>query len=146
MIVKDTVDYHLRSTLFTMRRMYNLMAQQIGITQGIGYALINIGEVGIPATKIGPLMGMTSSSLSRMLKNMEDDGYIFRKPDTEDGRVVNIYLTNAGKILKNKIEEVVLDFNQRLLKKLNIKDLQAFEKVNDVIKEEAKIEIEKLKN
>jgi len=68
MIVEDTVDFHLRSTLFAMRRMYNLIAQENGITQGIGYALINVGEEGMPATKIGPLMGMTSSSLSRMLK------------------------------------------------------------------------------
>lgn len=145
MIVEETVDYHLRSTLFTMRRMYNLMAQDIGITQGIGYALINITEEGIPATKIAPLMGMTSSSLSRMLKNMEDDGYIFRKADKIDKRIVRIFLTDNGKQLKKKIEEVVLEFNQKLFKKLKIEDLQKFELVNNVIKDQAKIEIEKLK-
>jgi len=145
MIVNDTVDYHLRSTLFIMRRMYNLMAQEIGITQGIGYALINIGDEGIPATKIAPLMGMTSSSLSRMLKNMEDDGYIIRKPDKDDKRVVRIFLSKAGSKLKNKIEEVVIEFNRKLLGRLNIEELRAFEKVNNAIKEEARIEIDKRK-
>ncbi len=146
MIVEDTVDFHLRSTLFAMRRMYNLMAQQIGITQGIGYALINIGDQGIPATKIAPLMGMTSSSLSRMLKNLEEDGLVFRKQDEVDKRVVNIFLTNDGLKLKKLIEEVVLEFNNKLFKKLNLKELQIFEKVNNIIKEQAKLEIEKLKN
>ncbi|MBT3173488.1 MAG: MarR family transcriptional regulator [Lentimicrobiaceae bacterium] len=145
MIVDETVDYHLRSTLFTMRRMYNLMAQEFGITQGIGYALINIGEEGIPATKIAPLMGMTSSSLSRMLKNMEDNGYIFRKQDLEDRRVVRIFLSFDGRALKKKIEDVVLDFNTKLLKRLSKNEIKAFEKVNSIIKEEAKSEIEKLK-
>ncbi len=145
MIVNDTVDYHLRSTLFIMRRMYNLMAQEIGITQGIGYALINIGEDGIPATKIAPLMGMTSSSLSRMLKNMEEDGYILRKRDKTDKRVVMIFLSEKGSKLKSKIEDVVLDFNTKLFNRLDKKDLKAFEKVNDIIKEEAKIEIDKRK-
>ena len=146
MIVEDTVDFHLRSTLFTMRRMYNLMAQEIGITQGIGYALINIKNEGIPATKIAPLMGMTSSSLSRMLKNLEDDKLIYRKPDDNDKRIVNIFLTKDGKELRKKIEEVVLEFNKKLNIKLNIKELQIFEKVVNTIKEQAKIEINQIKN
>ncbi len=146
MNVEDTVDFHLRSTLFTMRRMYNLMAQEIGITQGIGYALINISDEGIPATKIAPLMGMTSSSLSRMLKNLEDDGLVYRKPDREDKRVVRIFLSDNGKKLRSKIEEVVLDFNRKLFKELNLRDIQAFERVNNVIKERAKTEINRLRN
>ncbi len=146
MIVEDTVDFHLRSTLFAMRRMYNLIAQENGITQGIGYALINIGAEGMPATKIGPLMGMTSSSLSRMLKKMEDDGMIYRKPDQEDKRIVRIFLTEEGKKLKDKIEEFVLEFNGKLFKKLQLKDLQTFERVNNAIKEQVKLEINIHKN
>ena len=142
MIVEDTVDFHLRSTLFAMRRMYNLIAQENGITQGIGYALINIGEDGIPATKIAPLMGMTSSSLSRMLKNMEDDSMIYRKPDKEEKRIVRIFLTDEGSILRDKVEQVVLDFNNKLFKKLELKELQIFEKVNNIIKEQVREEID----
>ena len=142
MIVEDTVDFHLRSTLFAMRRMYNLIAQENGITQGIGYALINIGEDGIPATKIAPLMGMTSSSLSRMLKNMEDDGMIYRETDKADKRIVRIFLTDEGSKLRDKVEQVVLDFNNKLFKKLELKELQVFEKVNNVIKEQVREEID----
>lgn len=142
MIVEDTVDYHLRSTLFAMRRMYNLIAHENGISQGIGYVLINIGEEGIPATKIAPLMGMTSSSLSRMLKNMEDEGMIYRKHDNEDKRVVRIYLTMEGSKLRDRVEQVVLDFNNKLFKKLELKELQVFEKVSNVIKELVKEEID----
>jgi len=90
-------------------------------------------------------MGMTSSSLSRMLKNMEDNGYIFRKQDLEDRRVVRIFLSFDGRALKKKIEDVVLDFNTKLLKRLSKNEIKAFEKVNSIIKEEAKSEIEKLK-
>ena len=146
MIVEDTVDFHLRSTLFAMRRMYNLIAQENGITQGIGYALINIGEEGIPATKIAPLMGMTSSSLSRMLKKMEDDRMIYRKPDTDDKRIVRIFLTTEGTKLRDKVKQVVLDFNNELFKKLDIKELQTFEKVSNIIKEQVREEIDMRRN
>ncbi|MFK5856409.1 MAG: MarR family transcriptional regulator [Bacteroidota bacterium] len=145
MIVEDTVDFHLRSTLFAMRRMYNLLAHENGITQGVGYALINIGEEGIPATKIAPLMGMTSSSLSRMLKNMEEDGIISRKQDKVDKRIVKICLTKEGKLMRDKVEQAVLKFNSELFKKLDLKDLQAFERVNNMIKEQVKIEIDLMK-
>ncbi|HJN07032.1 MAG TPA: MarR family transcriptional regulator [Bacteroidales bacterium] len=141
MIVEDTVDFHLRSTLFAMRRMYNLIALENGITQGIGYALINIGEEGIPATKIAPLMGMTSSSLSRMLKTMQDEGMIYRQPDKDDKRIVRIFLTVEGEILRDRVEQVVLNFNNELFKKLDIEALRAFERVNNIIKEQVKQEI-----
>ena len=146
MIVEDTVDFHLRSTLFAMRRMYNLLAQENGITQGIGYALINIGEAGIPDTKIAPLMGMTSSSLSRLLKNMEEDGMIYRESDKDDKRIVRIFLTDTGFKLRDRVKQVVLDFNNKLFKKLKWEELQIFEKVNNVIKEQVKEEIDVLKN
>ncbi len=76
---------------------------------------------------------------------MEDDGFIFRKQDEEDKRVVMIYLSPAGKKLKAKIEETVLEFNNRLFKHLDIEQLRTFEKVTNVIKEEARIEIDKHK-
>ena len=82
MNIQETVDFQLRSTLFAMRRMYNLLAAENGITQGIGYALVNIGKEGIPSTKIAPLMGMTASSLSRLLKKMEDDGLVYKGEKT----------------------------------------------------------------
>jgi DNA-binding MarR family transcriptional regulator len=141
MNIEQTVDYHLRSTLFAMRRMYNLLAAQNGITQGIGYALVNIGKEGVPATKIAPMMGMTSSSLSRLLKNMEDDGLIYRKPEKEDKRVVRIFLTQEGLELKKKIKDVVINFNQRLFEKISKEDFKAFVKINDLIKEQVKEDV-----
>jgi len=134
MNIKETVDYHLRSTLFATRRMYNILAIDNGITQGIGYALINISKEGVPATKIAPLMGMSTSSLSRLLKNMEDDGLIFRKSDEDDRRVVKIYLTPRGNELRLKVRKVVIDFNSKLSEIISQADMEAFVRVNEIIR------------
>lgn len=142
MNIQETVDYHLRSTLFAMRRMYNLLAAENGITQGIGYALINIGKDGIPATKIAPIMGMTSSSLSRLLKNMEEDGYIFRKNDKSDKRVVRIFLTSKGLKLREQVKSAVVDFNTRLMSKISNEELKAFEKISNLIKEQVQLDMD----
>ena len=124
MNIEETVDFHLRSTLFAMRRMYNLLATENGITQGIGYALINIGKDGIPATKIAPIMGMTSSSLSRLLKEMETNGLIYRQHDDEDKRVVRIFLTKEGLKLREKVKEVVVNFNKNLFEKIKPEEMK----------------------
>lgn len=136
MNIEETIDFHLRSSLFAMRRMYNLLAVQNGITQGIGYVLINIGKEGIPATKIAPLMGMTFSSLSRLLKNMETGGFIYRKHDDDDKRIVRVFLTKEGLALREKVKDVVVNFNSNLFNKIKPEDLEGFIKVNNAIKEQ----------
>jgi DNA-binding MarR family transcriptional regulator len=136
MNIQETVDYHLRSTLFATRRMYNILAIENGITQGIGYALINISKDGVPATKIAPMMGMSTSSLSRLLKNMEDEGLIYRKLNEDDRRVVKIFLTPRGSELRVKVRKVVIDFNSKLSEIINPADMEAFVRVNEIIRQQ----------
>jgi len=146
MNIEETVDYHLRSTLFAMRRMYNLMASENGITQGIGYALLNIGKNGVPATKIAPMMGMTSSSLSRLLKNMEDDGLIYREADKDDKRIVKIFVTQTGLKLREQVKEVVVNFNKDLMQKISPEELSTFKKVNQVIRDQVRTDLDDFQN
>lgn len=146
MNIEETVDFHLRSTLFAMRRMYNVLAIENKITQGIGYALINIGKEGIPATKIAPMMGMTSSSLSRLLKNMEDDGLIYRKSDNGDKRVVKIFVTEKGFSLREEVRKAVVSFNKKVLSQITNDEMKAFQKVNLLIREQVKVDLEEFQN
>lgn len=138
MNTQETVDFHLRSTLFSMMRMYNMLAAQHGITQGVGYVLLIIDKEGTPATKVAPLMGMSSSSLSRLLKNMEDNGIIYKKTSYNDKRVVKVFLTEKGVSLRRQVKKVVVEFNKQLEEKLSREELNAFAKVTDVIKEQVK--------
>jgi len=142
MNIQDTVDFHLRSTLFATKRMYNVLAAENGITQGIGYVLINIGKEGIPATKIAPIMGMTSSSLSRLLKSMEDDGYIYRKHDNKDKRVVKVFVTEKGLKQREMVKKAVVEFNERVMAKITPEEMQTFEKVNALIREQVQIDLD----
>jgi DNA-binding MarR family transcriptional regulator len=141
MNIEETVDYHIRATLFKMMRMYNLYAAENGITQGIGYVLILIREEGVPATKIAPLMGMGTSSLTRLLKTMETDGLIYRQPDEQDRRVVRIFLTEKGQQLREKAKTVVLNFNEKLFGKITKKEMEAFAKVTSIIRDQTENEI-----
>ncbi len=142
MDLKETVDFHIKSTWHSITRMYNLIAAQYGLSQTIGYVLINIEKEGTPATKIAPLMGMEPTSLSRLLKNMEESGLIFRKGDKTDKRIVRIFLTEKGVVARKISKETILNFNDELLTKIEGKDLENLTKVLGIIKEQVQTKIE----
>lgn len=146
MKIQETVDYQIRGTLFAMRRMYNLLAAELGTTQGVAYVLINVPRSGVAATRIAPMMGMGTTSLSRLLKTMEDDGLIYRMKDEVDRRVVYIHLTDKGITLRKKVRQVVIDFNKRIFPKLSEEDIQSFVKVCSAIRLEVCNEIQRFGN
>lgn len=89
--------------------------------------MLNINsKEGIAATKIAPRMGMRATSLSRILKKMEDDGLIYRKNDEHDGRSVLIHLTDEGKKKKRIAKKVVKEFNEYVIARLNKGKLDSF--------------------
>jgi len=141
MKIEETVDFQIRSTLFAMRRMYTVLAAENGLTQGVGYVLINVPKEGVAATRIAPMMGMGSTSLSRLLKTMEMDGLIYRRTDDKDRRVVYIHLTENGVALRMKARQVVLDFNTNLMAQISESDMQTFVKVSERIRSQVSIEM-----
>ncbi|MCC5937437.1 MAG: winged helix-turn-helix transcriptional regulator [Lunatimonas sp.] len=142
---EETFDFHIKSCWHSISRMYNQKAAQEDITASIGYVLINIhSKDGTPATKIAPMLGLETRSLTRVLKSMEDKGLIEKRPDPLDRRSVRIFLTELGRQKKGKSVETVMDFNQKVQKALTEKELKSFfrifRKINDVIHQNQKSE------
>ena len=107
--------------------MYNQQAAKYDITASIGFVLLNINsKEGTPATKIAPLMGLESRSLTRMLKGMEEKGLIHKKKDKIDKRSVRIYLTAKGKRKKEIARETVLRFNNVIMEVIPEDKLKTF--------------------
>lgn len=138
---EETIDYQIKSCWHSISRMYNQRAIQEGITTSIGFVLININsKEGTPATKIAPMMGLESRSLTRVLKTMEDKGLISKKPDNVDRRSVRVYLTEEGKRKKAVSVETIMDFNEKVKKAISTKEwhtfFSVFNKINKVISNE----------
>ncbi len=110
-----TVDYHIKSGWLAISRMYNAKAAKYDMTMAIGYVLLNIDvEKGTPATKIAPLLGLEPRSLTRMLKTLEERGWIYREGRMNDKRFVSVNLTEAGKKQREIARKTVIEFNQQV--------------------------------
>lgn len=133
---KQSLDFSVKATWLAIAKMYNAMGADFGITHSNGYVLLNIDkENGTPATKIAPLMGMEARSLSRILKSMEDEGWVYRKLDKKDKRKVLICLTDIGKEKREFARQAVKEFNRKVKEQLEPDQLVTFFHVIDKISE-----------
>jgi len=131
---EKTIDYVLRATWMAVSKMYNEEAGKAGSTMATGFALLSIDpEDGTPSTSLGPKMGMEATSLSRILKTMEEKGLIIRKRNPSDGRSVLIHLTEFGKEMRDYSKRVVLRFDEAVKENVSDKDLKTFIEVANTI-------------
>ncbi|CAH8290934.1 DNA-binding MarR family transcriptional regulator [Mariniflexile fucanivorans] len=129
-----TIDYILRTTWLAVQKMYNEEAAKFETTMATGFTLLSIDpEKGTPSTALGPKMGMEATSLSRILKTMEQKGLIERKPNPDDGRGVIIHLTEFGHEKRAYSKERVVIFNEAIKKNVSEEKLKHFYEVSDVI-------------
>jgi len=133
---EETIDFHIKWTWHAISRMYNVYAGQNDMTMSIGYVLLNIDlETGTPATKIGPSIGMEPRSLTRMLKSLEERGWIYRETDAKDKRFVNVFLTDKGKEKRRFARDGVIAFNKAICEVVPEEELSKFIDTLDRIKE-----------
>lgn len=110
--------------------MYNEVAAGYGATMATGYVLLSIDkEKGTPSTALGPKMGMEATSLSRILKSMEEKALIERKPNPNDGRSVLVFLTPFGIEKREDAKAAVINFNTQVSQRFASEDLSIFFKV-----------------
>lgn len=94
-------------------RLYKPMLDELGVTYPQFLVLISLWrEDGQSVGTISTALGLDSSTLTPMLKRLEQAGLLNRKRDADDERRVRISLTKAGRALQghargvlNRIEE-----------------------------------------
>ncbi|WP_397446990.1 MarR family winged helix-turn-helix transcriptional regulator [Polaribacter sp. R77954] len=129
-----SIDHQLRATWQAVAKMYNEQAAKHDSTMATAFVLLTIDKInGTPSTALGPLMGMEPTSLSRILKNMEEKGAICREKNPDDGRSVIIKLTDYGKEMRKISKGHVYQFNNIVREYVNQNELDSFFKVMNTI-------------
>lgn len=134
---QETIDYFLKVVWQTVANRYNQLVAEHGITQSIGYLLINIDEKeGTTVSQVAALLGLKSTSLSRMLAQLEKSGFIYRELNEGDKRSVKIYLTELGKEKRHQARVIGKLFNNYLNEHISENDreylIKMLKKVNQL--------------
>ena len=137
---KSRVDFVMRQGWKNIEKMYNNEASKYDVTFSIGFTLISIDpKNGSPSTSIGPIMGLESNSISRILNSMENKNLITRRPNPNDGRGIIISLTKLGLSRREIVIQKIRHFKNLLRSRIDQSDLEAFHRVslqmNEIIEE-----------
>lgn len=132
----ETIDYLLKISWQNLANKYNQIAAQHGFTQAAGYILINIHRDGTPVSQLATSTGVKTTSLSRVLNNLETLGFIYREASDTDKRSVKVYLTELGQKKRKIAKDVVRQFNDFLDSQLSDRErtqlIKTLSKINDL--------------
>lgn len=131
---KRTICFDTKITWLNIARMYNTEAEQYDLSVSAAFVLLHIDDDGTQVTQLAPLLGMEASSMTRILNNIEERGWIERRRyNKEDRRAVKIYLTKSGMEAREIAKEKVRHFNKVVQSSVSEQDLDAFFRVMDTV-------------
>ncbi|MCT4319399.1 MarR family winged helix-turn-helix transcriptional regulator [Elizabethkingia anophelis] len=126
----DNIDLVLKQTWLAVSKMYSERAHEYDSTAVQALTLLKIDpKEGTRSTNLGPKMAIEPTSLTRIIKLLEDNGYIYKEKTTTDKREVIIKLTDKGLNSRNLSKEVVVNFNKRVIETINPEKLETFKEV-----------------
>ena len=135
----NTIDYYLKTAWQSAANKYSQIASQFGITQATGYVLINIHKEGTPVSQLANLLGVKTTSLSRILNNLEGLGLIYRETNRADKRSVKVFMTPLGTEKREQAKDVVRKFNAYLDEHLSDEEraatIQTLKRINQLAAE-----------
>ena len=105
----DKVDCEIRESLdkisFQMRRDYNESLRELNLYVGQDNLLSRLwlGD-GVTQMQLCEHLKCEPPTVTNMVKSLEQNGFIYRKRDEHDARVMRIYLTDKGKELQKPVE------------------------------------------
>ncbi|WP_394940903.1 MarR family winged helix-turn-helix transcriptional regulator [Psychromicrobium sp. YIM B11713] len=107
MSVQDQTLVDLVSEVFRLFRALKSASHE-PLPEGVGVAHIGIvsllAQVGeCRATALAEVMGIGPSALSRQLAELDEQGYVARRPDPEDGRATLIAVSSQGTELLSRV-------------------------------------------
>jgi MarR family transcriptional regulator, organic hydroperoxide resistance regulator len=107
--MNDKVDCEIRQSLdkisFQMRRDYNESLRELNLYVGQDNLLSRLwlGD-GVTQMQLCEHLKCEPPTVTNMVKSLEQNGFIYRKRDEHDARVMRIYLTDKGKELQKPVE------------------------------------------
>ncbi len=80
------------------------------------YALHHIGAIpGISFSQLSDRMVCDKSNVTRIIKGLEEAGYVTRQPHETDGRALRLYLTDQGTAMYHQVALAHKRYNQARL-------------------------------
>lgn len=83
------------------------LLEELGLYRGQPPMLYALWEQeGLTHTCLAARLHVKPATITKMIKRMEKAGFVERRSDREDQRVSHVHLTDAGRSIRNEVEQV----------------------------------------
>ncbi|WP_096199581.1 MarR family winged helix-turn-helix transcriptional regulator [Bacillus sp. FJAT-45350] len=106
--MNNSVDCDIRQSLdkisFQMRRDYSESLRELNLYVGQDNLLFRLWqEEGVTQMQLCEHLKCEPPTVTNMVKSLEQNGFIYRKRDEQDARIMRIFLTDKGKELEKPV-------------------------------------------
>ena len=130
----------MTANLMVLSRAYRGAADKaladFGMSQATAWPVILTGRLGdgVRQGVLAEALGVEGPSLVRVLDQLVAAGMIERREDVQDRRAKTIHLTEAGQVLRERIEGVLIQLRRQLFEGVSDTDLEVCLRVFDTLK------------
>jgi DNA-binding MarR family transcriptional regulator len=132
--------YEMKLTMKKIERYMTQRLDEYGVNFTQSLVLFCLMEQnGQTLSEVGLMAQIENSSLTSMSDKLERMGFVEKRSDARNRRVVKLFITPLGRVVGEKIFALGLEFNQHLLDKLGaLQDpvKQSFDIVNEAVTEQ----------
>jgi len=105
-------------------RCDQLIMERIGLYRGQGFLLMFLSnQDGATHTTIAKKLRISPAAATKVIKRLEENGYLKRQPDPADERVSRVYLQEKGRALSDEIRRSFHELDESMLAGLSEEDL-----------------------
>lgn len=106
----ETTGYLLAQVCKRHRAQAHARLEALGLYRGQQFILIALWEQeGRTHSELAEALHVQPATISNALKRMERAGFVARRPDPADQRVSRVYLTDAGRAVRDAVEQLWRD-------------------------------------
>jgi MarR family transcriptional regulator for hemolysin len=117
------------------RRAVDLQLQPFGLTEATWLPLLRISRASEPMRQkdLAASLGLDSSSVVRLLDNLQQAGLVERQEEASDRRAKTIVLTRHGQLIVDKAEAASTEVRKHVMDSLSDSDLSVATRVLEQI-------------
>jgi DNA-binding MarR family transcriptional regulator len=99
------------------------LLEELGLYRGQPHMLRALwAEEGQTHSELARRLHVTPATTTKMLKRMEKAGFVERRHDAEDQRVSRVYLTEAGRSIRDDVQRVWHTLEEETFAELNLEE------------------------
>jgi MarR family transcriptional regulator, organic hydroperoxide resistance regulator len=121
--MEQTISYLIAQICKVHRNQAEALLSDIGLHTGQELFLMRLWEEeGLSQSQLADSMCVQPATMTKMLQRMETVGLIERRPDQEDSRVSRVYLTDQSRQLRQQVEQVWSELEERTTANFSVEE------------------------